>query len=86
MVNVMLWLVLGSLAGLTVGRRMGRRSPGASIVDGTVGVLGALICGTVSLIFDTNPLGELSVWSLLTALVGSVLAVIAVRLMLVRSR
>jgi uncharacterized membrane protein YeaQ/YmgE (transglycosylase-associated protein family) len=85
MINVLLWLVLGSLTGLTIGRRMGERAPGARIVDITVGVLSAVFFGTVSLIFDTKPLGEFSIWSLLTALVGSAITVIVVRLMLVRS-
>ena len=86
--SIIAWIVLGALAGYLAGLLVrDDESPG---IAGHVvlGVFGALIGGFLAgAIFDTNPIeGSLEVASLVTSLVGAVVAVMVVGALLGRSR
>jgi uncharacterized membrane protein YeaQ/YmgE (transglycosylase-associated protein family) len=84
MINVLVWLLFGALAGWVASRTVisdRESSTGLNIVAGS---LGALIAGVVFLIFDTSPLHVFNVWGLVVALAGAILVIVFVRILLGR--
>ncbi len=71
MINIVVWLLLGTLTGLTANMLAKPSTGDVSILTLTAGVLGALVGGVVFLIFDTGPLTGFSIWGMLVAIVGA---------------
>lgn len=79
MINVLLWLIFGAVAGFVTSRVIGGFAYNGLLLNGAAGALGALIGGVVFLIFDTTPLNAFNIGGLLVALLGAVLMIVLVR-------
>jgi uncharacterized membrane protein YeaQ/YmgE (transglycosylase-associated protein family) len=84
-INVLTWLLLGSLAGLMGGHLARSIQNGLPFLQIVAGCLGALIGGAVFLIFDTAPLHTFNAWGSLAALLGAALIIGAVHATIGRS-
>jgi uncharacterized membrane protein YeaQ/YmgE (transglycosylase-associated protein family) len=77
--NVILWIVLGGVAGWIASIIMGDNAQmgvGANIV---VGILGALIGGWVFTLFGSPGITGFNLWSFIVAVIGAVLLLWIVR-------
>jgi uncharacterized membrane protein YeaQ/YmgE (transglycosylase-associated protein family) len=81
MINVVVWLLAGVLAGGVASRLMDSLTPTNAVLNSVVGILGALMGGIVFLIFDTAPLDALSIGGSICALVGAILVISLVQIM-----
>ena len=70
--SILVWIVLGLVAGFIGSRIVGRDGNGF-LGDIAVGIAGALIGGAVFEHFGEAGVSGLNLWSLLVAVVGSVL-------------
>ena len=75
MINVLVWLLLGTLAGWAVSRLFHLASGSGVLLHVVAGGMGALIGGVVFLIFDTAPLYVFNLRGLLCALVGAAITI-----------
>ncbi len=73
------WLVLGLAAGLLGNRLIGARDGGMAI-DATLGVIGAVVCGSVGVLVGIGGVSGLNFPSLLSVIVAAIgaLAVVAI--------
>jgi len=71
MINLVGWLLLGLLTGLAANALVKPATGDLSVLTLTAGVLGALVGGSVFLIFDTAPLATFNLWGILVAIVGA---------------
>jgi uncharacterized membrane protein YeaQ/YmgE (transglycosylase-associated protein family) len=81
MINVLVWLLFGALAGTVASRLTRPLTPIAMVLNSVAGTMGALMGGIVFLIFDTTPLDALSLRGIVWALVGAMLVIVLVRVM-----
>jgi uncharacterized membrane protein YeaQ/YmgE (transglycosylase-associated protein family) len=84
MVNIFLWLLFGILAGVIASRLSDRCLPDNIVMNTVAGVLGAMLAGFIFLIFDVTPLNVVSIWGIISALIGAVAGISLVQ-MLVRN-
>ena len=75
MINVLIWLLIGAVAGFAAGRLTRTFQQGVPIVQIVAGSIGALLGGVIFLIFDTSPLQLFSVGGVLFALIGAIVAI-----------
>jgi uncharacterized membrane protein YeaQ/YmgE (transglycosylase-associated protein family) len=75
MMNIVLWLLFGVLAGLVVSRLSSRLLADNIIINSVAGVLGALVAGLVFLIFDVTPLSTINIWGIIIALAGALVGI-----------
>lgn len=72
--NIIIWLVIGAFAGWVASMIMKTDREMGPIANIVVGIIGAFLGGWVVNLFGTAPVaGELSVPSILTAILGAVL-------------
>ena len=73
------WIVLGLAAGLLGNRVIGSRG-GATAIDATLGVIGAVVCGYIGVLVGVGGVSGLNFHSLFSAIVAAIgaLAVIAI--------
>ncbi len=83
MMNIILWLLFGALAGFVVSRLSNRLLADNIIINSVAGVLGAMVAGFVFLIFDVTPLNTINIWGIIIALAGALVG-ISLAQMLVR--
>lgn len=84
MINVLAWLVVGGLAGLTASRLVRTSQAGVPLLQIIAGSLGALVGGVIFLIFDTSPLNVFNAWGLAIALIGAAVIIGVVHMMVRR--
>lgn len=77
--NILLWIVLGALAGWIASMIMGTRGQGI-LTDIIVGIIGAIIGGWVFDQFGAQGVTGFNLTSLLVAIVGAVILLAIVRL------
>ena len=71
--GILAWIVLGLIAGAIAKAIMPGRDPGGFIVTALIGIVGAFIGGFIgNMITGSGPNG-LTLWSILLAIVGSLL-------------
>ncbi len=75
MINVLVWLLLGMVAGALANQLRRSHTPMTLAPNSTIGVMGALTGGVVFLIFDNTPLNALSLGAIVFALVGALLMI-----------
>jgi uncharacterized membrane protein YeaQ/YmgE (transglycosylase-associated protein family) len=75
MMNVLIWLVFGALAGLIASRLIRSVPTGTPLVTVPAGIMGALASGVAFLIFDTAPLSALNVRGAVVALAGAIITI-----------
>jgi uncharacterized membrane protein YeaQ/YmgE (transglycosylase-associated protein family) len=81
MLNVLVWLLFGALAGSVASRLANPLTPIATMLNSAAGIIGALMGGIVFLIFDTTPLNTVSLGGITCALVGAMLVIVLVSIM-----
>jgi uncharacterized membrane protein YeaQ/YmgE (transglycosylase-associated protein family) len=84
MINVLVWLFFGLLAGALASRLARMISPTTVVLNSIAGAMGAIMGGVMFLIFDTTPLDALSLGGIVCSLVGVLLVIALVRIMLRR--
>jgi uncharacterized membrane protein YeaQ/YmgE (transglycosylase-associated protein family) len=75
MMNILLWLLFGALAGFVVSRLSSRFVADNIIINSVAGVLGAMVAGFVFLLFDVTPLNSVNIWELIIALAGALVGI-----------
>lgn len=80
-INIIIWIIVGALAGWLASMIMNRDGSMGAVANIVVGIIGAFVGGWVVSLFggDVN-LGELSVPSILTAILGAVVVLAIVNL------
>lgn len=84
MMNVLIWGVVGMLVGLAAGHVTRTFQNTLPLLQISAGCLGALLGGTVLLIFDTAPLAWFRMNGLVAALIGALIVLSVIHLTIVR--
>jgi uncharacterized membrane protein YeaQ/YmgE (transglycosylase-associated protein family) len=71
--GILAWIVLGLIAGAIAKAIMPGRDPGGFIVTALIGIVGAFIGGFIGNMITGSGLNGLTLWSILLAIVGSLL-------------
>ena len=71
--SILAWIVLGLIAGAIAKAIMPGRDPGGFIVTALIGIVGAFIGGFIGNMITGAGLNGFSLWSILLAIVGSLL-------------
>ncbi len=74
--SIIAWLILGLIAGF-IGSKIVNRHGAGILGDLILGVIGALVGGYVFRMFGSSGVTGLNLWSLLVAVVGAVVLLIA---------
>lgn len=77
--NVLLWIVLGGLAGWIASIMMGTNSSQGPIMDIIVGIVGAVLGGWIMTLFGQAPVTGFNLYSFIVALIGSIVLIAVVR-------
>ncbi len=72
LLNIILWIILGGVAGWIASMLMGRDNQMGAIANIIVGIVGALIGGFLFNLFGLPGNTGFNLWTLLVAIVGSV--------------
>ena len=86
--NIIAWIVLGAIAGYLAGFLV-KGDEGLGVIGHIVlGIVGAIVGGFLAgVLFNTNPIdGPLDISSIVTAVIGAILVVVAVNAFTGRSR
>lgn len=78
--NIILWIVFGAIAGWIASLMMGTDESQGALANIIVGILGAFIGGFLFNMFGASGVTGFNVWSLLVAILGSVVLLAIVRL------
>jgi len=71
--GILAWIVLGLIAGAIAKAIMPGRDPGGFIVTALIGIVGAFIGGFIGNMITGQGVNGFSLWSILLAIVGSLL-------------
>lgn len=71
--GILAWIVLGLIAGAIAKAIMPGRDPGGFIVTALIGIVGAFIGGFIGNMITGAGINGFSLWSILLAIVGSLL-------------
>ena len=71
--GILAWIVLGLIAGAIAKAIMPGRDPGGFIVTALIGIVGAFIGGFIGNLITGSGINGFSLWSILLAIVGSLL-------------
>jgi len=71
--GILAWIVLGLIAGAIAKAIMPGRDPGGFIVTALIGIVGAFIGGFIGNMITGQGINGFSLWSILLAIVGSLL-------------
>ena len=78
--NIILWIVFGALAGWIASMVAGTDASMGALANIIVGILGALIGGFIANAFGLAGVTGFNVWSLIVAIIGSVVLLWVVQL------
>lgn len=73
LINLILWIVLGAIAGWLASLIMGRNAQMGLLANIIVGIVGALIGGFIMNFFGQSGTTGFNLWSLLVATLGAIL-------------
>lgn len=73
--NILLWIVLGALAGWIASIIMGTSERQGIIMDVLLGILGAFVGGFIMSLFNQPGVGGFNLYSIVVAVLGAVLLV-----------
>ena len=73
--SLIAWLVLGLIAGF-IGSKLVNKSGSGLLLDIILGMVGAVVGGYLFSFFGASPVNGLNLYSLLVAIVGSVLVLV----------
>ncbi len=80
MINIIIWLVLGALAGWIASKIMGTDAQQGAVLNIIVGILGAMIGGWILSFFGVNVMAGFNILSILTAVLGACILIFIVKL------
>jgi uncharacterized membrane protein YeaQ/YmgE (transglycosylase-associated protein family) len=78
--NIILWIVFGALAGWIASLIMGTDAEMGAVANVIVGIIGAFIGGFLANLFGLATVSGFNVWSLVVAIVGSIVLLWIVRM------
>jgi len=78
--NIIIWIILGALAGWIASMIMGRNAQMGAIANIIVGIIGALIGGFIMNSFGAKGVTGLNLYSILVSIVGAVILLFIVGL------
>lgn len=78
--NIILWIVFGALAGWIASLIMGTDAEMGAVANVIVGIIGAFIGGFLASLFGLAPVTGFNVWSLIVAIIGSIVLLWIVRM------
>ena len=73
--GILLWIVLGALAGWIASMIMGTNAQQGSLANIVIGIIGAIIGGFVMSFFGSTGVTGFNLYSLLVAILGSVILI-----------
>lgn len=73
LINLILWIVLGAIAGWLASLIMGRNAQMGLLANIIVGIVGAMIGGFIMNFFGQSGTTGFNLWSLLVATLGAIL-------------
>jgi uncharacterized membrane protein YeaQ/YmgE (transglycosylase-associated protein family) len=77
--NILLWIILGALAGWIASLLMKTNSQQGTLVDIVVGIIGAFIGGFIFQTFGAAGVTGFNIWSLFVAVIGAVVLLAIVK-------
>jgi uncharacterized membrane protein YeaQ/YmgE (transglycosylase-associated protein family) len=77
--NILLWIILGALAGWIASLIMKTNSQQGTLVDIVVGIVGAFLGGIIFQTFGAAGVTGFNIWSLFVAIVGAVVLIAIVK-------
>ncbi len=83
--NILAWLILGLIAGF-IGSKIVNRSGEGLVLDIVLGIVGAFVGGFLFNMFGSAGVTGLNLYSLLVAVVGSIVVLVLYHMMFRRSR
>lgn len=72
LINIILWIILGGVAGWIASLIMGRDSQMGLLANIVVGIVGAFIGGLLMNLFGVQGATGFNIWTLLVAIVGAI--------------
>jgi uncharacterized membrane protein YeaQ/YmgE (transglycosylase-associated protein family) len=81
LLNILLWIILGALAGWIASIIMGTNAQMGALANIVVGIIGAFIGGFVMNALGTEGATGFNIWSLLVAVLGAVILIFIARLL-----
>jgi len=78
--NLILWVILGGLAGWIASIITGKNEEMGFVLNIVVGIAGAIVGGTVAGLLGVNGIGDLSVPSLVVAVLGAIVLISIVKI------
>ncbi len=81
LLNILLWIILGALAGWIASIIMGTNAQMGALANIVVGIIGAFIGGFVMNALGTEGTTGFNIWSLLVAVLGAVILIFIARLL-----
>ena len=80
-INIIVWIIVGALAGWIASMVMRRDGSMGAVANIIVGIIGAFVGGWVVSLFDIDvSTGELTIPSILTAILGAIIVLAIVNL------
>lgn len=79
-INIILWIILGGVAGWIASLIMGRDSQMGLLANIVVGIVGAFIGGLLMNLLGVQGTTGFDIWSLLVAIVGAIILLFLVGL------
>ena len=80
LVNLILWIVLGGVAGWLASKVMGKDAQMGAVANSIVGIGGALLGGFLFNLFGAAGATGFNLWTLLVAVVGAVVLLFVISL------
>lgn len=77
--NILLWIILGALAGWIASLIMKTNTQQGTLVDIVVGIVGAFLGGIIFQTFGAAGVTGFNIWSLFVAIVGAVVLLAIVK-------
>ena len=83
--SIIAWLILGLIAGF-IGSKIVNKSGEGVLLDIVLGIIGAVVGGYVFTLFGASGVNGLNIYSLLVAVVGSILVLVIYHAIIGRGR
>ena len=81
LINILLWLILGGLAGWIASMVMKRDAQMGTVANIVIGIVGAVLGGFLFNLFGLQGTTGFNLWTLLVAIVGSVVLLFLIRVL-----
>ena len=76
--GIIAWIILGLIAGF-IGSKIVNRTGQGFFLDIALGVVGAIVGGFIFSLFGSTGVTGLNIWSLIVAVIGAIIVLVAYR-------